>query len=205
MKGENGNEQLILEAAEKEFLEKGYAGAKTTAIANKAGVTHTMLHYYFRTKEKLFQRVFQEKVHLIGDSFSQQLSDNLSFEEVIRKFIEIHFDFIKRNPKLPNFVYNEVVINKGNRNFLLEQIHPKIVYVSERIGKLLTEEISKGRVKPIKVYDLMLNIVALNIATFMLLPILEDLTLRKNPEYLDNLIRERRESNVQFILNAIRL
>lgn len=43
-------ENRILKAAEAEFLAKGYAGARTTAIAEAAGVTHAMLHYYFRTR-----------------------------------------------------------------------------------------------------------------------------------------------------------
>ena len=42
-------ESQILEAAEKEFLTKGYNGARTTSIAKEAGVTHAMLHYYFRS------------------------------------------------------------------------------------------------------------------------------------------------------------
>ena len=41
-------EQAILEAAEREFIAKGFAGARTTSIAEAAGVTHAMLHYYFR-------------------------------------------------------------------------------------------------------------------------------------------------------------
>ena len=50
-------EQAILEAAEREFLKKGFDGARTTSIAAAAGVTHAMLHYYFRTKEQLFERI----------------------------------------------------------------------------------------------------------------------------------------------------
>ena len=50
-------EQAILEAAEREFIAKGFAGARTTSIAEAAGVTHAMLHYYFRTKEQLFERI----------------------------------------------------------------------------------------------------------------------------------------------------
>ena len=52
-------EQQILEAAEREFLEKGYDGARTTSIAKAADVTHAMLHYYFRTKKHLFERIIQ--------------------------------------------------------------------------------------------------------------------------------------------------
>ena len=55
-------EQQILEAAEKEFLEKGYNGARTTSIAKAADVTHAMLHYYFRTKEQLFERFIDKKM-----------------------------------------------------------------------------------------------------------------------------------------------
>ena len=60
-------ETRILEAAEKEFFEKGYAGARTTSIAEAAGVTHAMLHYYFRTKDNLFERIVSEKINMLGD------------------------------------------------------------------------------------------------------------------------------------------
>ena len=55
---ESTTENLILKAAEEEFQTKGFAGATTTSIAERAGVTHTMLHYYFRTKKNIFYRIF---------------------------------------------------------------------------------------------------------------------------------------------------
>ena len=61
MNNEANTEQIILEAAEAEFLEKGYGNAKTVAIAQRAGVSHSMLHYYYRTKEQLFQKIFKAK------------------------------------------------------------------------------------------------------------------------------------------------
>ena len=61
-KEDKNTEQAILKAAEEEFLKKGYALSKTTDIAKQAGVTHAMLHYYFRTKENLFEKVFSQKV-----------------------------------------------------------------------------------------------------------------------------------------------
>ena len=63
-------EAAILKAAEEEFLTKGYAGARTTEIAKVAGVSHTMLHYYFRTKENLFNCVYEQKVKLLSESIS---------------------------------------------------------------------------------------------------------------------------------------
>ena len=59
---DNNSQDRILKAAEEEFLMKGFAGARTTEIAKQAGVTHAMLHYYFNTKEQLFEQVMNEKM-----------------------------------------------------------------------------------------------------------------------------------------------
>ena len=67
-KPQQNKEQAILKAAEREFLTKGYAGARTTSIAEAAGVTHAMLHYYFRTKEHIFERILDEKMRLMSES-----------------------------------------------------------------------------------------------------------------------------------------
>ena len=201
---ERNNEQLILEAAEVEFLEKGFKNAATTAIAKRAGVTHAMLHYYFRTKENLFQKVFQEKVILLGDSFYQQLSDDLPFEELIQKFIEFHFNFVRQNPKLLTFVFNEVVVNTKNRQFLIDQIRPKVLNVLHRFEKILSDEVEKGKIRPVKAFDLLINIASMNIVTFATLPVIQDLTQGKtSADCLDKLINERKESIVQFVLNAL--
>ncbi len=79
MSKKDNTEQAILQTAETEFLDKGFALAKTTEIAKQAGVTHAMLHYYYRTKEKLFERVFQEKVDLMAHSLVATLDDGKPF------------------------------------------------------------------------------------------------------------------------------
>lgn len=59
---DRNTEQNILDAAEAIFLEKGYSGTTTTEIAKRAGVNHAMLHYYYRTKENLFEIIFEKQV-----------------------------------------------------------------------------------------------------------------------------------------------
>ena len=203
MNNERNNEQLILEAAEVEFLEKGFKNAATTAIAKRAGVTHAMLHYYFRTKENLFQKVFQEKVQLIGNSFYQQLSDDLPFEEIIRKLIEFHFEFVRQNPKLMSFVINEVLVNKNNRRFFVDEMHPKVLKVLHRLEKLINDEVSKGNIRQVKPHNLLINIASMNVMTFMMFPIVKDLVTEEKPEYFEHFFNERKESIVQFVLNAL--
>ncbi len=204
IKIESNNEQLMLEAAEAEFLEKGYSSAKTTAIAKRAGVTHAMLHYYFRTKENLFQKIFEAKVQLLLGSFNQNLNDNLTFELTVKNFIEFHFEFIRKNPKLVSFVYNEIVTNEANRNMLFEKLQPTVAGTFVRIERLLNEAISKGMIKPIKISDLLMNIAAMNIVTFMALPVVLKL-LPGQEDYIEDYINERKQSNVQFVLNALRV
>ena len=71
-------ESRILQAAEKEFFEKGLAGARTASIAEAAGVTHAMLHYYFRTKDKLFERIVTEKMNMLEKMVLSAIGDNIA-------------------------------------------------------------------------------------------------------------------------------
>ena len=77
---EQNTEQVIVEAAEAEFLEKGYDGAKMLSIARRAGVAHSMLHYYYRSKENLFQAVMLRKTREIVPLFRGIFLQVLSFE-----------------------------------------------------------------------------------------------------------------------------
>jgi TetR/AcrR family transcriptional regulator len=47
----------LLDAAEEEFADLGFHGARMVAIAKRAGVTHGLLHYYFDSKERLYEEV----------------------------------------------------------------------------------------------------------------------------------------------------
>jgi AcrR family transcriptional regulator len=74
MKENKNTEEIILEAAEAEFLEKGFDQARTVSIAQRAGVTHAMLHYYFRTKEQLFDKILDRKIGLIEEIITSLFS-----------------------------------------------------------------------------------------------------------------------------------
>ena len=61
MSKKDNTEQAILQAAETEFLDKGFALAKTTEIAKQAGVTHAMLHYTIAQKKNCSSGFFKRK------------------------------------------------------------------------------------------------------------------------------------------------
>ncbi|MDR2358836.1 MAG: TetR/AcrR family transcriptional regulator [Prevotellaceae bacterium] len=201
---ELSTEQIIIEAAEAEFLEKGYGNTKTVAIARRAGVSHSMLHYYFRTKEQLFQKIFRAKAHTLTQMFSGIFEKKRPFTETIRLVVETQFNFIAQNPQLPQFIINELLLNKDNRNWAIETLFPQIYPIYCTLEKMLNKEIAKGTVRPISMRNLILNIVSINVLSFVAFPVLQDAFQLNSPKKQDSFLNERCESNVQFILNALK-
>ena len=95
MSKNDNKEQDILHAAEKLFAEKGFKGATTTLIAAEAGVTHAMLHYYYRTKDQIFLKVFDTYMEEVIHELKVIMVPDLYDTEQIRKVTEICFDFIR--------------------------------------------------------------------------------------------------------------
>jgi AcrR family transcriptional regulator len=174
------------------------------AIAKRAGVSHSMLHYYFRSKENLFQMIFRQKVTELAQLFEGINAHGLPFEETLRLFIECQFNFIAQNPRLPRFVLNEIVAKKENLDLVIEVVKPKITEILVRIEQMLTEEIGRGTIRPVNFLFLIMNVVSMNISTFIFLPLMDEIFPYVTDEMKEAFLKERRESNVQFILNALR-
>ena len=169
-------EQAILEAAEREFLKKGFDGARTTSIAAAAGVTHAMLHYYFRTKEQLFERILDEKMRMMGQSVLAAFGDaRLPLIERLRNGIERHFDFIAANPDLPRFIVNEVFARPERYEAMQRQIRSLVGVMLIDTQRALDEAADRGEIRRIDVRMLMLDIISLNVFVFIAYPILEPL------------------------------
>lgn len=206
-KSETESKQKILEAAEAEFLEKGFGNAKTLSIAKRAGISHTMLHYYYSTKEDLFQKIFKEKVQMLSQMFSVALeksADFADFTKTLRFFIETQFNFVAKNPQLPMFIFQEFLSNENNREWAIQTLFPHLSPFLSAIERMLNAEISKGTVCPIEMPNLIMNVVSMNISTFVAMPVLKTAFQLDSDEKKEKFLAERRESNVQFILNALR-
>ena len=202
---EGGNkEKAILDAAEQVFLDKGYAASRTTEIAKMAGVTHAMLHYYYRTKENLFNKVFDEKIQLLNNSFSLVFRKDLPFLEKVKLAVETHFDFLSANPKLPSFLLREVITNQERKEVFKGMLFPKLVKVFISLEKEIKAEIEKGTIVDISPANLLLNIGSLNAASIVAVLVLfedEDEQVNKAKE---EFLRQRKASNVDFILRSLR-
>lgn len=191
----------ILRAAEKEFMEKGYGNAKMMAIAARAGVSHSMLHYYYRSKEKLFQMVFDEKAQLIVGILEGIHSKEFDLKEVIAQFVRNQFNLLMDNDRFVWFIINELIHNEENMTKVIDIVKSKLSDYLIWFNGVLAKEIKDGHIRDISVRSLIMNIISLNASSFLCIPVLKKLEPEMNiNEYLIN----RREENVEFIWNAIK-
>lgn len=196
-------EKLILQAAENEFMTKGFDGAKTTSIAKSAGVTHAMLHYYYRTKENLFKKVFEEKLTLIANSIVSSFTNpNLPLLERLKLGIQIHFDFLVQNPNLPRFIINELVSRPDRRQIFEQRIKNLSSIVIPSLQKELDDEATKGEIEKINAFDLILDIVSMNIFVFVAFPLLESFVILPNEK--DKFLENRKQENVEMIMRRLK-
>ena len=201
----NDTESRILQAAENEFFEKGYAGARTASIAEAAGVTHAMLHYYFRTKDKLFERIVSEKISILGNIIISAIGDeDLTLEDRIRQGIERHFDFIAANRDLPKFIVNEVL----TRPDVVEMMKRNIQNIVNNLLNSLQHEIdayaAKGLCRQVNARMLLIDIVSLNVFPFMAAPIVLGAIGDSYNSY-DEFLALRKTENVETILNKLKI
>lgn len=198
-------ETRILQAAEKEFFEKGYAGARTASIAEAAGVTHAMLHYYFRTKDKLFERIVSGKINMLGDIVLSAIGDsNLPLEDRIRQGIERHFDFISANRDLPKFIVNEVLTRPEHIELVKQNALHIVNNLLNNFQHEIDEYAAKGLCRQVDARMLLIDIVSLNVFPFMAAPIVYGAIGDTYGSYDDFLVMRKKE-NVETILNKLKI
>lgn len=168
---ERGNsEQAIMEAAEALFLENGYNMTTTTMIAAKAGVTHAMLHYYFRTKEHIFMKVLDKYMDELLESFQPLMKKDAPFWETMESGISAHFDFMMERPQLPALLFDTIRFNPELLETYKERVSGIIRRVMSAHGNMLEQEMAAGRVRKVDPVQLMIDIISLNFSAFLLLP-----------------------------------
>lgn len=198
-------EKAILEAAEREFLTKGFAGARTVSIAEAAGVTHAMLHYYFRTKEHLFERILDNKMRMMGKSVLAAFGQpGLPLVERIRGGVEQHFDFIADNPDLPRFIVNEVFSHPER----YAAMQTRLSFMANRLIVDLQRDLdaaaARGELETLDVRMLILDIISLNIFPFIAYPIIEPVLGYAAEGGREQFFAQRRKENVEVILRRIK-
>jgi TetR/AcrR family transcriptional regulator len=196
-------EQAIMEAAEKLFLEKGYARTSTIEIAKVAGCNQSLVHYYYRSKKNLFGLVFRNKAGFLISSLTQINEENLPFEEKMRKRIFAHFEFIKTNWRLPVLFLNEIATNSELIQEIVDNFSKQPFPVFAQLQKDLNEEFEKGNIRKTDAINLIFSVFSLNVMTFMLSPVFQMISKSSETD-MENILEKRKLENFEIIMNSLR-
>ena len=193
-------EQQILDAAKIVFQSKGMDGARMQEIADEAGINKAMLHYYYRSKQLLFEAVFKQAFSLLAPQLHYILNDDSSIEDKIRNFTSNYTSFMMKHPYLPNFIIQEL---NRNEDFILKLKENTGFPNLEKFKTQVDEEINQKALKPIAADQLFVNIIALNIFPFLGKPLIKVFTDKDDKAYLE-FVESRKIEVANFIINSIK-
>lgn len=193
-------EEKIFEAATIVFEEQGLSGARMQNIADQAGINKALLHYYFRTKDHLFDAVFTKLAKKMFMKFAPIFEKDLTIEEKIRFFFREHITFMQQNPKLPAFIINEINHNPQRIKKLLKNIEFRDIWV--KILDQHKDEMDKYNITEETIPQIMTTIASLSVFPFAAKGILEVVFDNFGVDF-DKYIEERKEFAADFVIKAI--
>jgi len=193
-------EEKIFEAATDVFLDKGMDGARMQDIATHAGINKALLHYYYRTKDQLFNAVFEMIARKVIKKFAPVFDDKLSLDAKIRFFFREHITFLQENPKLPAFILNEINRNPARIKFLLKNIEFDNLW--QKLYDLHKEELGKLNITKNSMPQVLVSIAAMSVFPFAARGIIEGV-LEKGGIDFNTFIDDRKEFAADFVINAI--
>lgn len=193
-------EDKIFEAATLVFEEEGLSGARMQNIADRAGINKALLHYYFRTKDHLFEAVFTKLAQKMFMKFTPIFEKNLSLEDKIRFFFREHITFMQQNPKLPGFIINEINHNPQRIKKLLRNVDFRKLWTT--IIEQHSEELYKYNITEETLPQIMTTIVSLSVFPFAAKGIIEVAFDNFGIDF-DKYTEERKTFAAEFVIKAI--
>jgi TetR/AcrR family transcriptional regulator len=164
-------EDRIFDAALTIFARKGKDGARMQEIADEAGINKALLHYYFRSKDHLYERVFEYVMQRLERSFGEVLVRADSVEDVLSGFIGGYIDFVRQNLDVMRLMVNEHLTGSPMIARRLQAIMessdtmPPVVFVRK-----IEQAVDRGLIRPIDSLQLLITVMSSCIFFFIIFP-----------------------------------
>lgn len=195
----DNTEEKILEAAQSVFVEKGMDGARMQEIANEAGINKALLHYYFRTKEKLFEAIFKSVFQQILPNLMEMVYSEVPFEEKLDEFVDKYITILMKNPFVPTFILKEM-----NRDpDFLASILKNNGLQPQKIFDMFEKEMEAGKIRKMDPRDLLVNVLGLCIFPVAAKPLLTIMLFDGDKKAYNKFLENRKNTIKDFILNSI--
>ncbi|NRA49312.1 MAG: TetR/AcrR family transcriptional regulator [Phaeodactylibacter sp.] len=194
-------EEKIRHAARKVFTSKGFAAARMQEIADEAEINKGLLHYYYRSKKKLFQAIFDEAFTRFSSDINQVFGADIPLFEKIEQFVDRYISMVIVNPELPGFIINE--LNQKGEAFIQEILSRQTRPNPMPLITQIQAEAEAGRIRPINPAELFLNILSLCLFPFLARPMFQGMTGINNETY-EEMMRQRKQEVAKFVIDAIK-
>jgi TetR/AcrR family transcriptional regulator len=201
-------EQRILDAAHAVFLRRGTAGARMQDIADEAGVNKALLHYYFRSKDRLAEAVFRRVALQLLPPVIAVLSSDMELEKKVAAVVKLELDHLSRSPHLPGYLLSELNHHPDRVPQLIttllgappEHVRPRIF---NTLRRQIDERVRAGTMRPIAPEQFAINLLSLCIFPFAARLMLMTM-LGTDEKGFQRFIDRRRTELVPFFLGALR-
>lgn len=195
----DSTEDKILEAAKNVFVAKGMEGARMQEIADEAGINKALLHYYFRSKERLFEAIFSEIIKYAFPKLSKVLQSESAISSKIEQFIDAYIDILRKHPFIPGFIMKEL---SRDPSFIFRFV-TKHGLDPQPVFKNIQAAMDRGEIVKMDPRHLAINIVSMCVFPFAARPVLSFVIFKDDKQALDAFYAERADVIKQFVINAI--
>lgn len=192
-------EALILDAARKVFLENGFDGSTMQQIANVSGINKALLHYYFRSKDRLFEAVFMEAFSKMVPNLFKIFTADIAFTEKIRGLVNAYMSALQAYPQIPQFILHELHRNPGR---IIDLMHSTGLD-PEMVMNIVRMELKKGNLVEMEPKQFMVNLLALCIFPFAARPMIQGFIFKNDAKAYEEFLEKRKTEVADFIINAI--
>jgi TetR/AcrR family transcriptional regulator len=166
-------EKRILQAAREEFTNTGLSGARMQRIADNAGVNKALLHYYFRSKDKLYEAALTQILSDILSSLDEQIrktGDSTDLRSLIEIVVKTYINALSKDPDIPKLIMRELVDGGKTIPVILGAILSHSGDIPKKITELARLEIRNGNVRRIDPIHVIMNIMGMSVITFLAKP-----------------------------------
>ena len=198
---DNQTEDRIFEAATEVFIEKGLDGSRMQDIADRAGINKSLLPYYYRSTDKLFNTVFAMIAMKMLKKFAPVFEGNLTFEEKIRFFFKEHISFLQKNPRLPAFLLNEINRHPERIRKFLANVNIESFY--DLLYSQHKDELDEYGITRDNFPQIMTTLASLSVFPFAAKKLLEELFGKVRLKF-DDYIEERKTFAADFSIAALK-
>lgn len=201
-------EQRILEAARLVFVRRGTAGARMQEIAAEAGVNQALLHYYFRSKERLAEAVFRQVAGRVLPTVFEALGSDLPLEEKVERVVTVYLDAFSSSPFLPGYILSELHHHPERARQLFASAAgaaPNLIAVPilRKLGTQIDSRVRDGSMRRIAPEQFAINLISLCVFPFAARPFLT-IAFGLDETAFAGFIEQRKRELAGFVLNALR-